>query len=117
MARSLKAKDLERVYGSLGGHIQPTWDAVARLGIEVIDVRHESVSAAISHEEAAAVGLIYSTPHFGLLRRGQLKAGETALITGAGGGVGSAGVQLDKACGARVIDLAQDDVKAAVARC
>jgi NADPH:quinone reductase len=71
---------------------------------------------AMSYEEAAAFGLVYSTAYFGLLRRGQMKSGETVLITGAGGGVGSAGVQLAKACGARVIALAQDTAKAELAR-
>lgn len=70
----------------------------------------------ISYEEAAAGGLVYSTAHFGLFRRGQLQPGETVLVTGAGGGVGSAGVQLAKAAGARVIALAQDEVKGELAR-
>ena len=70
----------------------------------------------MSYEEAAACGLVYSTAHFGLLRRAQLKHGETVLVTGAGGGVGSAGVQLAKAWGARVIALAQDDAKGDLAR-
>ncbi|WP_445283787.1 NADPH:quinone oxidoreductase family protein [Streptomyces sp. DSM 118148] len=70
----------------------------------------------MTYEEAAASGLVYSTAHFGLLRRGRLKPGETVLVTGAGGGVGSAGVQLAKAWGARVIALAQDDAKAELAR-
>lgn len=71
---------------------------------------------AMSYEEAAAFGLVYSTAYFGLVRRGQLQPGETVLITGAGGGVGSAGVQLAKALGARVVALAQDDRKGEVAR-
>ncbi|MGW5150575.1 NADPH:quinone oxidoreductase family protein [Rhodococcus koreensis] len=70
----------------------------------------------ISYEDAAASGLVYSTAHFGLLRRGQMKPGENVLITGAGGGVGSAGVQLAKARGARVIALAQDEAKGELAR-
>ncbi|PBI91938.1 Mycocerosic acid synthase [Rhodococcus erythropolis] len=70
----------------------------------------------MSYEEAAAFGLVYSTAYFGLLRRGQLKAGETVLVTGAGGGVGSAGVQVAKAWGARVIALAQDEAKGDLAR-
>ncbi|MFC9359615.1 NADPH:quinone oxidoreductase family protein [Rhodococcus sp. NPDC057014] len=70
----------------------------------------------LGYEQAAAAGLVYSTAHFGLLRRGQLKPGETVLVTGAGGGVGSAGVQLAKACGARVVALAQDEAKAELAR-
>ena len=65
--------------------------------------------------DAAACGLVYSTAHLGLFRRGGLRAGETALITGAGGGVGSAGVQLAKAAGARVIALVHDDTRAKLA--
>ncbi len=71
---------------------------------------------AMSYESAAAAGLVYSTAYFGLLRRGQMKPGETVLVTGAGGGVGSAGVQLAKVYGARVIALAQDAAKAELAR-
>jgi NADPH:quinone reductase len=70
----------------------------------------------MSYEEAAACGLVYCTAHIGLLRRGQLKLGATVLITGAGGGVGSAGVHLAKAYGAQVIALAHDDAKAELAR-
>ena len=70
----------------------------------------------LSFEDAAASGLVYTTAHFGLLRRGQLRPGETVLVTGAGGGVGSAGVQLAKAYGARVIALAQNDAKGELAR-
>jgi hypothetical protein len=70
----------------------------------------------MSYEEAAAFGLVYLTAYFGLVRRGQLAAGEWVLITAAGGGVGSAGVQLAKAYGARVIALARSDAKAELAR-
>lgn len=70
----------------------------------------------VGFEQAAAAGLVYATAHFGLRRRGQLRVGETVLITGAGGGVGSAGVQLAKSWGARVIALAQDEVKGELAR-
>lgn len=68
------------------------------------------------YHDAAAFGLVYSTAYFGLLRRGQLHVGETVLITGAGGGVGSAGVQVAKAYGATVIALAQDEERAELAR-
>ncbi|MEV4734752.1 NADPH:quinone oxidoreductase family protein [Saccharopolyspora sp. NPDC049426] len=67
-------------------------------------------------EEAAAFGLVYSTAYFGLVRRARLEAGEWALITGAGGGVGSAGVQLAKALGAKVVALAHDEQRAELAR-
>lgn len=65
--------------------------------------------------EAAAFGLVYRTAYFGLIHRGHLQAGETVLITGAGGGVGSAAVPLAKAAGARVIALAFDQERAALA--
>ncbi|MEU6137485.1 NADPH:quinone oxidoreductase family protein [Nocardioides sp. NPDC047086] len=71
---------------------------------------------AVGFEAAAALGLVYATAHFGLCRRGRLQAGETVLVTGAGGGMGSAGVQLAKARGARVIALAHRREKAELAR-
>lgn len=70
----------------------------------------------MAYTEAAAFGLVYSTAHFGLLRRAGLRSGETVLITGAGGGVGSAGVQLAKAHGATVLALAHDEARAELAR-
>ena len=45
----------------------------------------------------------YLTVHFGLLRRGRLQRGETVLVHGAAGGVGTAACQLAAALGARVI--------------
>jgi NADPH2:quinone reductase len=66
--------------------------------------------------DAAAFGLGAITAHFALVRRAQLKAGEVVLVTGAGGGVGSAGVQIAKALGATVIAVAQDEARAALAK-
>lgn len=74
-----------------------------------------TVPDGISFEHAAAFGLVYSTAYFGLVRRAQLEEGEWVLITGAGGGVGSAGVQLAKALGANVIALAHDEERAELA--
>lgn len=65
--------------------------------------------------DAAAFGLVYSTAWFGLVRRAALSPGETVLVTGAGGGVGSASVQLAKAYGATVIALARDEERARLA--
>jgi NADPH2:quinone reductase len=53
--------------------------------------------------DAAALGLVAQTAHFALVDRGQLRTGETVLVTGAGGGVGLAAVQVAKALGARVL--------------
>jgi NADPH2:quinone reductase len=64
-----------------------------------------------SFEEGAALVMNYQTAHFGLKRRGRLRAGETALVHGAGGGAGSAAVQVAKALGARVIGVGSDERK------
>lgn len=71
---------------------------------------------AVPFVDAAAFGLGAITAHFALVRRAGLRPGETVLVTGAGGGVGSAGVQLAKALGATVIAVAQDEERAALAR-
>ncbi|MDP9438219.1 MAG: NADPH:quinone oxidoreductase family protein [Actinomycetota bacterium] len=66
-------------------------------------------------EEAAAFGLVNLTAYFALVRRARLLPGETVLVTGAAGGVGSAGVQLAKAFGATVIATASTEEKRALA--
>ena len=57
----------------------------------------------LSFAEAAALGMVFSAAYYGLVRRGAVQAGETVLVQGAAGGVGSASVQLAKALGARVL--------------
>lgn len=52
---------------------------------------------------AAAAALVYQTAWHSLITRGQLKAGETVLVIGAGGGVNTASVQIAKYAGAQVI--------------
>ena len=52
IAEFLEARGVERVYGLCGGHIQPIWDEVARLGIDVVDVRHECAAVYMAHAEA-----------------------------------------------------------------
>ena len=69
-----------------------------------------------SFEEGAALVMNYQTAHFALKRRGRLGAGETVLVHGAGGGAGSAAVQVGKALGARVIAVASDERKREAAR-
>lgn len=58
---------------------------------------------AMSFVDAAAMGMVYQTAYFGLLDRGQYQEGETVLVNGASGGVGTAAVQLAKALGATVL--------------
>jgi NADPH2:quinone reductase len=71
--------------------------------------------AAVSFEQGAVLGANYQTAHFALARRGRVAPGETVLVHGAGGGVGSAAVQVAKALGARVIAVASDERKREIA--
>jgi NADPH2:quinone reductase len=64
--------------------------------------------------DAAAFIMIYATSHHALLDRAQLKAGETVLVLGAAGGVGTSAIQIAKAAGARVIAAASTDEKCAL---
>lgn len=57
----------------------------------------------LSHEEAAAVPLAGGTAWEAIVRRLQVRPGETVLIHGGAGGVGSFAVQMAKAAGARVL--------------
>jgi NADPH:quinone reductase len=66
---------------------------------------------AFSMEDAAAFGLTYGTSHHALVDRAQLKAGETVLVLGAAGGVGTSAIQIAKAVGARVIAAASSQEK------
>ncbi len=61
--------------------------------------------------DAAAFIMTYATSHHALIDRGQLKAGETVLVLGAAGGVGTAAIQIAKAVGAKVIAAASTDEK------
>jgi NADPH2:quinone reductase len=64
--------------------------------------------------DAAAFIMIYATSHHALIDRAQLKAGETVLVLGAAGGVGTSAIQVAKAAGARVIAAASTDEKCAL---
>ena len=70
----------------------------------------------ITFEEGAALLTAHSTAHHGLRQRGNLKAGETLLVTGAAGGTGLAAIQIGKAIGAEVIAVCSSDEKLAVAK-
>lgn len=71
---------------------------------------------AVSFAQAAAMGIVYQTAWFALVERGQYRTGETVLVTGAGGGIGMAAVQIAKAMGATVIAGASRPERAALAR-
>ena len=64
--------------------------------------------------DAAAFIMTYATSHHALIDRAALRAGETVLVLGAAGGVGTAAIQIAKAVGARVIAAASTDDKCAM---
>ncbi len=70
----------------------------------------------VSFEQAAALPLNYLTMHFALRRRARLEPGETVLVHGAAGGVGTAACQLAAAYGARVLAVVSSPAKGEVAR-
>lgn len=70
---------------------------------------------ALSFAEGASLPLNYITAMHALKDRGAVAAGETVLVFGAAGGVGSAGVQVARALGARVIAAASTEEKRAFA--
>jgi NADPH2:quinone reductase len=70
---------------------------------------------ALDFAQGAALVLNYHTAYFSLALRGRLKDGETVLIHGAAGGVGTAALQVAKALGAHTIAVVSSDTKEQVA--
>jgi NADPH:quinone reductase len=71
---------------------------------------------AVPFDKGAAIPLNYLTADFALFRRARLVEGETVLVHGAAGGVGTAACQLAAAHGARVLAVVSTPEKADVAR-
>jgi NADPH:quinone reductase len=65
--------------------------------------------ANVSFAQGAAMGTPYATAYRGLFQRADARPGETVLVHGASGGVGTAAVQLARACGLRVFGTAGSD--------
>ena len=70
----------------------------------------------VSFEAGAALPLNYLTAQFALATRAGLRPGETVLVHGAAGGVGTATIQVAKGYGARTIAVVSTDEKGEVAR-
>lgn len=66
--------------------------------------------------DAAAFIMTYATSHHALIDRAALRTGETVLVLGAAGGVGTAAIQIAKAAGARVIAAASTQEKCDICR-
>jgi NADPH:quinone reductase len=71
---------------------------------------------ALDFAEGAGLVLNYHTAYFCLKLRGRLAEGETVLVHGAAGGVGTASLQVARGLGARTIAVVSDDEKERVAR-
>jgi len=99
-------------------------DAVAAMGSTGGFATHAIVAAksvlklppGFALEDGAAFALTYGTSHHALVDRAALKAGETVLVLGAAGGVGTSAIQVAKAMGAKVIAAASTDAKCAFCR-
>jgi NADPH2:quinone reductase len=65
----------------------------------------------VGFEAGAAFGLNYLTALFALTSRAHAQAGETLVVHGAAGGVGTAAIQIGRALGLRTIAVASDDAK------
>lgn len=66
--------------------------------------------------DAAAFIMTYATSYHALIDRAALKAGETVLVLGGAGGVGTAAIQIARQAGAHVIAAASNDEKCALCR-
>ncbi len=71
---------------------------------------------ALDFAQGAALVLNYHTAYFALVTRGRLVAGETVLVHGAAGGVGTATLQIAKGLGATTVAVVSSDEKERVAR-
>ncbi len=58
IAKFLQARGIDRVFCLQGGHIQPIWDCVARIGIRIIDVRDEGAAVHMAHAHAELTGTL-----------------------------------------------------------
>jgi len=70
----------------------------------------------MDYETGSSIAMTYGTSYYALKQRGQLRAGETLLVHGAAGGVGTAALDLGRAMGAKLIATAGSDEKLKVVR-
>ena len=105
--KHLKVGDAVAAFGGTGGF---GTHAIVKAALAM------PLPAGFAFDDAAAFVLTYATSHHALLDRAALKAGETVLVLGAAGGVGTAAIQIAKAVGARVIAAASSDAKCALCK-
>jgi NADPH2:quinone reductase len=117
--------ELPFVPGSeVGGVVRETGQRVAAMtmtgGFAEVAVAPEFLVFPLPDEldfaQGAGLVLNYHTAYFSLVLRGRFKEGETVLVHGAAGGVGTATLQVAKGLGARTIAVVSSDEKERVAR-
>lgn len=117
------AAGVVRAVGSKVTHLRPGDRVVAQMEhgayAELVSVKAAScfqIPDCMSFEDAAAMGLVYQTAYFALTERGGFQPGETVLVTGAAGGVGSAAIQIVKGLGGIALAGVSGPEHAATAR-
>jgi NADPH2:quinone reductase len=70
----------------------------------------------LSYEQAAGISITYFTSYYALKQRANIQPGETLLVLGAAGGVGTTAIELGKMMGARVIAAASTAEKLALCK-
>jgi NADPH2:quinone reductase len=98
-----------RVFASIGTGAFAEFVIADQRAVTPIDDRLDFGRAASFHQA-------YCTAWFALTRRTRVAPGEWVLVTGAGGGVGLAAVDVARALGGRVIAVASTEAKRALAR-
>jgi NADPH:quinone reductase-like Zn-dependent oxidoreductase len=91
----------------VGEHIDGAYAELVKIPAHVV----LPIPDALSFEEAAAAPLVFLTAWSMLIGKGKIQPGEDILILGAGGGVGTAAIQIAKAAGCRIIATASSDEK------
>jgi len=95
----------DRIVGGLG-----TTGGMAEFAV-VSAAGARPLPAGVGFAESTGLNYAYGTTLYGLKYRGELKAGESLLVLGAGGNVGLTAVELGKLMGARVIAAASSEEK------
>ncbi len=102
-------------YRLLGEHRPGTMAELVTLPVHNV-ARVPVLTPELTWAEAAAFSLVTLTAWRMVVTRAQLKAGETVLVWGVGGGVSLTALRIAKLLGARVIATSRDDAKLAEAR-
>ncbi|MBU9211005.1 NADPH:quinone oxidoreductase family protein [Burkholderia multivorans] len=116
------AAGIVRAVGRNVTHIRPGDRVVAQMEYgafaERVSVDQRScfvLPDSMPFDDAAAMALVYQTAYFALVERGGFCEGESVLVTGAVGGVGSAALQLVKSLGGRALAAVSGAEQARVA--